>query len=157
MQRSTQLAAQIDAGSQNASVARRLIEFGTPNDSKFSGKWRWIKNLRQPDSASGFFALSSDEQGRLLGTSIAEWKAVAAPGERHVLNFVTMTGKIDPMDGSKITFDLVLPNQNERAVSSATLVEHDGQTYLEGETNIQTTLENGSMKSVVYRWWARKE
>jgi hypothetical protein len=157
IQRSTQLAAQIDAGSQSGSVARRLIEFGKERDSKFSGKWRWVKSLRQPDSATGFFALSSDEQGRLLGTSIAEWKAVAAPGERHVLNFVTMTGKIDPNDSSKISFDFVLPNQNERVASTATLVERDGQTYLEGETNVQTTLENGSMKSVVYRWWARKE
>jgi hypothetical protein len=157
MLETTQRAARIDADSPNSSATRRLIEFGKERNSKFSGKWLWIKNLNQADSASGFFALSSDEQGRLLGTSIAEWKAVAASGERRVLNFVTMTGKIDPTDSSKITFNLVLPDEHERAISSATLVEQDGHTYLQGETNIQTTLENGSMKSVVYRWWARKE
>lgn len=157
IQRATQRAAQIDARSLHSPVARRLVEFGNVTDSKFSGKWFWVKSFNQPDAASGFFAMSTDEQGRLLGTGVSELKVNGVQSQRYALNFVTMMGKIDPTNNSKITFELVLPNDKERATSSATLVERDGQTYLQGETDIQTTLEDGSKKNVAYRWWARKD
>ena len=157
MRRATESAARIDANSPNVSVTRRLIDFGKESKTKFTGKWRWIKNLNQADSASGFFTLSSDEQGQLLGMSFAEWQATAASGSRNVINFAAMMGRIDANDSSRMTFDLVLPDEHERATSSAKLVERDGQTYLEGETNVQRTSNNGTVNSIVYRWWAQKE
>jgi len=157
MLETTQQAARIDADSSSASATRRLIEFGREKNTKFSGNWRWIKGLNQADTASGFFALSSDEQGRLLGMSFAEWKATAGSGSRHMINFATMMGAIDPHDGSRITFDLVLPDDAERATSSAKLVERNGKTYLEGETNVRRRMASGMTNSIVYRWWAQKE
>jgi hypothetical protein len=157
MRRATERAVRIDADSPNASVTRQLIEFGNERKSRFTGKWRWIKNLNQADSASGFFALSSDEQGQLLGMSFAEWQATAGSGSRNVINFATMQGMIDPNDSSRITFDLVLPDEHERAISSAKLVEQNGKIYLEGETNVQRTIDNGTVSSIVYRWWAQKQ
>jgi hypothetical protein len=143
-----------------SSAVSTNIGSSTTPDSKatitpLSGYWRWVNGFERKLS-DGVLFFRTAENGSVTGSTISELIANNGPNPSHILRFASLTGQLDAKDPSQVTFYLSLPEGGDEVKNSATMIEKDGEKFLQGKTEVTKVAANGSRQVVTYDWVAQK-
>jgi hypothetical protein len=125
--------------------------------SEIGGYWRWVNGIADRPS-NGILFLRANQDGSVEGSTVSETvMGNAAKGDKfHAIRFVTLQGKLDPQDKSKVAFSMVLPDNDQSARSTAALIQQNGKTYLKGTTEASIVTPEGTKRTISYDWLAER-
>jgi len=147
------------AGNSDPAVPMSASRVGQSEsvESVIDGSWRWVTAVHGSPS-TGILFLRAYNGGEVYGSTISEsvLKHASTGGEVHALRFVSLVGKLDNADTSKVSFSMVLPDNGQSAQSSAQVVEEGGKLFLKGMTEVLVGQGNGTLQTISYNWVAEK-
>lgn len=125
--------------------------------SEISGYWRWVNGIKANPS-NGILFLRENPDGSVEGSTVSE-SVMMNPTTKdrfHTLRFVSLRGALAPQDSKKVSFAMVLPDNDQSARSTAALVEENGKTYLKGTTEAVIAGSDGTKRTITYDWMAER-